>query len=130
MILNEAVARTPGRMVMGTSVQTPPKPSAEETEWRSAIYVSARNTADGNSYAPGDPIPEGEAIRQGVYVPEPGDEGTPIKLRAMCPRCGGTGLRAKVRPKGHKHGCLCPMCGPCPTCEGSRYVKKEVASDG
>lgn len=121
VMVSNAVADTPGR----ARLVTEEKPEADVTPWRSEFFVTARHSADGNSYAIGDPIPEAEAIRQGVYQPEPGTASTPIAERALCPRCGGRGTDSRRKPRGHTVDCKCPFCGPCRVCGGSRYVVKE-----
>lgn len=120
------VTEHPGR----ADVQVTERLDKTQTQWRSATYVTARHSADGLAYAPGDPIPEAEAIRQGVYAPLAGDPRTPIKDRKLCPHCGGTGLRGRAKIASHPRDCRCPMCGPCKVCGGARYVVKEAADHG
>lgn len=112
----EAIEKTPGRL---STDEPPDKPV--DSPWRSAVVVLPRHSADGNAYKIGEPIPEAEAIRQGVYDPLAVPEKVKAKKRA-CPRCKGTGMLSKRRPPNHKDGCPCRFCGSCPTCEGERYV--------
>jgi len=129
-LLGEALAATPGRLEDSTNadVRSGEKPEDGSTPWRSNFYVTAGHSADGNYYAEGDTFPEVEAIRQGVYVPEAGTEATPEDNRRICVRCKGTGMYSKRKPKSHKPDCTCVFCGPCPVCEGARYVVNEEVS--
>lgn len=120
-LMEVTAAENPGRVALIDG----PKPSEDEVPWRSRLWVNGRNSADGNDYHPGDPIPEIEAIRQGVYVPVIGDEATPDDSRAVCSRCGGSGQYAPKKPKGHKPGCACKFCGPCRTCGGNGWIEED-----
>jgi len=87
------------------------KPTAEETPYRSRIWVSRRSSADGNAYKPGDPIPEAEEQRQrSRYGYDPRKE--------TCGVCAGSGKRSN-KMKNHKPGCGCVGCKPCRECGGS-----------
>jgi hypothetical protein len=102
----------------------PPKPHADDTEYRSAIFVAASHSADGNSYAKGEPIPESEYFRQvanGVITPER----KVIRNRPPCPKCKGTGKRnlGGRQHKSHKWNCPCVACLPCKMCEGAGRIE-------
>ena len=121
-LLAEAKAKTPGRISDGDD-HSGDKPEQGSTPWLSLFFVTARHSADGNGYAVGETIPELEAIRQGVYVPQPGTEDTPEEKRQVCVRCLGTGNYSKAKPKNHPPDhANCVFCGPCPVCEGAKYV--------
>ena len=99
---------------------TPPKPSAGETPYRSEVYVRARESADGNAYQPGDPIPVAEAHRQRIPDRE---EVARVRIprRVPCVRCKDhPGKRAYM--KGHRPDCGCIGCQPCHVCGGSERV--------
>ncbi|HVM11244.1 MAG TPA: hypothetical protein VM638_02035 [Actinomycetota bacterium] len=110
--------RAAGQTVVRGAPPAPgPKPSAEETPYRSLFYVSKRRSADGNAYRKGEPIPEPEARRQGQRVGEPQLRFRVPKL--ICRRCEG---RGKAYMKGHKPDCGCPGCRPCKECGGTGRV--------
>lgn len=97
----------------------PPKPGTEHTPFRSAVYVSSRNSADGNSYAVNEPVPEIEWNRQveeGIIEDFP----EPVKARPICPKCNGTGKRGRGGRNyaNHKFNCACVACIPCKDCNG------------
>ena len=94
------------------------KPAADESPYRSAEYVHPRHSADGNSYAPGEPIPFEEALRQGQIDPA-GERVRNFRVPS-CPRCKGSGKRGQ--PKGHQPNCQCPFCRPCSACGGSGFI--------
>jgi hypothetical protein len=56
--------------------EAPRKPTASETEFRSRWFVSYLDSADGNDYRRGDPIPYVEAFRQGLV-----DDQGPIEVK-------------------------------------------------
>ena len=113
-----------GRGNIFGSSGTAPKPTEEETPYRSRYYVSAFRSTDGQSYHPGDPIPFEEAVRQGVINPD-----APPPRRGRCERCNGGKWFTNPRPKGHKIGCRCRFCGPCPRCAGSGREPEEKDGD-
>ena len=115
------LAEAPGRVV-GYEPGDKPKPGS--TPWQSLYYVNARHSADGNSYAIGDTVPEAEAKRQGLL--EPAVVPDVRKPRRLCQRCAGRGTYSARKPKGHAPDCACMFCGVCPACGGTRY-EKEVA---
>lgn len=97
-----------------------PMPGPDETPWRSACYATWGQSADGNDYRPGDPIPYAEALRQGLV-----DEDTPPPvIGERCQRCKGGKHYANPVPKGHTIGCACKFCQPCPRCAGSGREKE------
>jgi hypothetical protein len=114
----------PGRF---TDITIPAKPAANETEYRSSYFVTARHSADGNEYHRGEPIPEVEAMRQGLVVSD--TEKARIAKRELrrriphgtCPKCRGSGKAARM--KGHKPDCGCPGCAPCARCGGSGFTR-------
>lgn len=122
------VAQQPGRI---TSVQHViellPKPTPEETPYRSNVYVTGRNSADGNDYRRGEPIPYAEAVRQGQEVIKAPKLVVLDPQVMVCPRCQGGGQYSKKPPKGHTpgHDPNCKWCGPCPKCEGRGTVPIE-----
>ena len=108
--------------MQGETAVLSPKPTEKQTPWRSEFYVTGRNSADGNDYRPGDPIPQAEAERQGQLRETPR-----MRVpRAVCSRCSGRGIHARVKPKGHKADCGCPACGPCGHCNGTGYEPLHV----
>ena len=93
----------------------------DETPWRSAVYVPGHISTDGHDYAPGEPIPASEAVRQGLAEE---DAVRPTPPKKVCFRCRGTGRYMKVPPKGHDpETCRCKFCGPCHKCDGSGFVE-------
>ena len=118
----EVAAEHPGRV---TGVESGEKPAPGSTPWQSRYFVNARMSADGNGYRIGETIPEAEARRQGLLQEPARSVLTPKQQagRRICTRCAGRGTYGK-KPKGHKEGCACRFCGPCPRCEGTRYEKE------
>lgn len=140
----------PGRLVVHHEVMIiPPKPTEDDTLYRSTIYVNAKYSADGNSYAKGDPIPIAEADRQGlvtgdftesdiveaailgsrtakqvqprVRIPDPNQNPWSARL-GECPNCAGTGKRSARVASKHQPDCACPACKPCKACDGTGQV--------
>ncbi len=109
--------RPPGPLPDGSY----PKPGPDEVPWRSRVYAPWSQSADGNSYHPGEPIPFDEAVRQGIL-----DESA-VRIRPYCERCNGGRFYANPRPKGHMLGCACKFCQPCPRCGGTGREKEAAA---
>lgn len=134
-LAEEIAAEHPGR-VSTTAVDPNRKPAKGSTPWRSTVAVSSRHSADGFGYMIGDSVTEAEALRQGLIVQEPVENAETRMLkrpeRLPCPRCEARGTFAKRKPRGHKADCPCRFCGPCPECNGARYltVEKEESTDG
>lgn len=118
----------PGRLGLHDS---PVKPAAEDTPWRSTVFVGDRHSADGNAYARGEPIPLAEAVRQGIARPDGSKAGRSMRIpkaSMTCPKCRG--LRHAVgkdrRGVPHANGCSCTVCvQPCGECQGSGFVARE-----
>lgn len=122
LLIERVVATQPGRVIGELAPTIGPKPTAEETPWRSRWMVNAKDSADGNQYRRGDPIPEREAIRQGLLEEEARQAKRTRPKRVACDHCGGKG---KVRQmKGHRPDCGCPGCRPCKVCGGKGYVEE------
>jgi hypothetical protein len=98
------------------------KPQPGSTPWQSIEYVNERHSADGHAYRPGETIPEAEAARQGLLVPQTVAE--PVRRR--CARCEGRGTFSRTKPRGHAPDCTCMFCSACPACDGTGYEKEAV----
>jgi hypothetical protein len=85
----------------------------DETPYRSRLWVNGLTSLDGIDYQPGDPIPFEEAVRQGII--DPGR----VVIHDRCTRCKGGKWFTNPRPKGHRLGCGCRFCQPCPRCGGT-----------
>lgn len=141
------VAAFPGRLKTNPPRLVPPKPTEDETPYRSKMFVSSRNSADGNEYAKGAPIPEAERQRQGDQDENPITSNTvtegierPKRSRdwrpprpadnwgrknGTCGFCQGTGRRSPNTTRSHKEDCKCVGCKPCKHCDGTKLRPPE-----
>lgn len=116
-IRDEMVMANPGRV--GAVLE---KPGPHDTPYRSTLFVTGRQSADGNDYRVGDPIPEVEADRQGLVAHAAAAMPYSEPDHKLCTRCMGTGNYSKRKPKNHPENHDCLFCGPCPVCEGTGKI--------
>lgn len=121
-LVERVMATQPGRVLGDLRPEPKPKPSADDTPWRSRWMVNAKDSADGNLYRKGEPIPEAEAVRQGLLEDEAKAAKRARPKRVPCDHCEGKGQVRQM--KGHRPGCGCPGCRPCKVCGGKGYVEE------
>jgi hypothetical protein len=105
-----------------------PRPGPDDTPYRSRFYVNESASADGLAYAPGDPIWEPEAERQGIIGINVPVVVPPAPEFTRCERCRGRGTYLGRDRAGnyHKDGCKCGVCTRlCKDCHGSGKTKPQ-----